>query len=43
VQGTVLADFTIPSNATLGAQNVTVTFAMGPPPYTFTGGFTINP
>ena len=43
VQGTVLANFTIPSNATLGAQNVTVTFAMGPPPYTFTGGFTINP
>jgi len=43
VQGTVLASFTIPANATLGSQNVTVTFAMGPPPYTFTGGFIINP
>jgi hypothetical protein len=43
VQGTVLANFTILANATLGAQNVVVTFQNGPPPYTFTGGFTINP
>jgi len=43
VQGTVLANFTIPANATLGAQTVVVTFQNGPPPYTFTGGFTINP
>ena len=43
VQGTVLANFTIPANATTGAQNVIVTFSMGPPAYTFTGGFTINP
>lgn len=43
VSGTVLANFTIPSNATLGAQTVVVTFQSGPPPYTFTGGFTINP
>lgn len=42
-QGTVLANFTIPANATTGAQNVVVTFSMGPPAYTFTGGFTINP
>ncbi len=43
VQGTVLATFTIPANAVTGAQNVVVTFTSGPPPYTFTGGFTINP
>jgi len=43
VQGTVTANFAIPANATLGAQNVVVTFQNGPPPYTFTGGFTINP
>jgi hypothetical protein len=43
VQGTVLANFTIPANATTGTQNVVVTFTSGPPPYTFTGGFTINP
>lgn len=43
VLGTVLANFTLPANATLGAQNVVVTFQNGPPPYTFTGGFTINP
>ena len=40
-QGTVLANFTIPANATLGAQNVVVTFTI--PVFTFTGGFTINP
>lgn len=40
-QGTVLANFTIPANATLGAQNVVVTFSM--PVFTFNGGFTINP
>lgn len=43
VQGTVLANFTIPASAPTGAQNVVVTFQNGPPPYTFTGGFTINP
>ena len=43
VQGTVLANFTIPALGTNGAQNVIVTFSMGPPAYTFTGGFTINP
>ena len=42
-QGTVLANFTIPAIGTNGAQNVVVTFQMGPPAYTFTGGFTINP
>ena len=47
-QGTVLANFTIPANATLGAQNVVVTFAPPPmqaqgPVYTLTGGLTINP
>ena len=42
-QGTVLANFTIPSNYTpTGLQNVVVTFAVGPPPYNFNGGFTIN-
>ena len=43
VQGTVLANFTIPANATLGTNNVVVTFQNGPPAYTFTAGFTINP
>jgi len=47
-QGTVLAYFSIPSNATTGAQNVVVTFGIPPgqtmaPTFTFTGGFTINP
>jgi hypothetical protein len=42
-QGTVLANFTIPNNFATGAQTVVVTFTSGPPPYTFTGGFTINP
>lgn len=41
-QGTVVTTFTIPANAATGAQNVVVTFQSGPPPYTFTGGFTIN-
>jgi hypothetical protein len=42
-QGTVLATFAIPANAPTGAQTVVVTFTSpGPPPYTFTGGFTIN-
>jgi len=46
--GTVLASFTIPSNATIGAQNVVVTFGIPPgqsqaPTFTLTGGFTINP
>jgi hypothetical protein len=40
-QGTVVATFTIPSNAPTGAQNVVVTFQSGPA-YTLTGGFTIN-
>jgi hypothetical protein len=47
-QGTVLANFTIPANATTGAQNVVVTFGIPPgqtqaPTFTLTGGFTINP
>jgi len=40
-QGTVLANFTIPANATLGAQTVVVQFSM--PQFTFVNGFTINP
>ncbi|HEY4416128.1 MAG TPA: YHYH protein [Verrucomicrobiae bacterium] len=40
-QGTVVAAFMIPSNATTGAQNIVVTFASGPPPYTVSS-FTIN-
>ncbi|MEY4201007.1 MAG: hypothetical protein RLZZ265_2747 [Verrucomicrobiota bacterium] len=47
VQGTVVATFVIPANATTGAQNVVVTFP--PPPgmptgatYTLTGGVTIQ-
>lgn len=43
VQGTVLANFSILANTPTGAQNVVVTFTQGPPPYNFTGGFTINP
>jgi hypothetical protein len=43
VQGTVLANFSISSTNALNAQDVVVTFQNGPPPYTFTGGFTINP
>ena len=46
--GTVLANFTIPSGATTGTQNVVVTFGIPPgqsqaPIFTSTGGFTINP
>jgi hypothetical protein len=41
-QGTVIATFAIPSNATPGAQNVVVTFKSPGPAYTLTGGFTIN-
>ncbi len=40
--GTVVATFTIPSNASIGAQNVVVTFQNPAPTYTLTGGFTIN-
>ena len=43
VQGTVLANFYISSTNALGTQNVVVTFTSGPPPYTFTSAFTINP
>src|SRR4030095_8688697 len=39
VQGTVIATFVIPGNAPTGAQNVVVTFNMGPT-YTLTGGLT---
>jgi len=47
-QGTVIATFTIPSNATTGTQNVVVTFGTPPgqsqaPTFTMSGGFTINP
>jgi len=42
-QGAVLANFLLTATNALGAQNVVVTFTSGPPPYTFTGGFTINP
>jgi hypothetical protein len=40
-QGTVIATFTIPANASTGAQNIVVVFNNGPT-YTLTGGFTIN-
>ncbi len=40
-QGTVVATFTIPANATTGAQNVVVTFNPAPT-YTLTGGITIQ-
>lgn len=39
--GTVLANFTIPANATLGAQTVVVQFSV--PQFAFANGFTINP
>ena len=39
--GTVLATFTIPTNAATGAQNLVVTFNNGPT-YTLAGGLTIN-
>jgi len=46
--GTVLANFSIPSNVTTNTQNVVVTFGIPPgqsqaPTFTTTGGFTINP
>ncbi len=41
-QGTVLANFTIPSNATIGEQTVVVTFTSGPPPYTFSNALNIT-
>jgi hypothetical protein len=42
--GTVVALFTIPANtSSTNEQNVVVTFTSGPPPYTLTNGFTINP
>jgi hypothetical protein len=41
VQGTVLANFAIPANATIGAQTVVVQFSV--PAFTFGNGFTINP
>ncbi|MGA9777669.1 MAG: YHYH protein [Limisphaerales bacterium] len=40
-QGTVVATFTIPANASAGAQNIVVTFQNGPT-YTLTDGFTID-
>ena len=43
VQGTVLANFYISPTNALGTNNVVVTFQNGPPAYTFTNGFTINP
>jgi YHYH protein len=43
-QGTVVSLFTIPTATTAtNLQNVVVTFTSGPPPYTLTGYFTINP
>ena len=47
-QGAVLANFTIPANATTGSQNIVVTFSIPPgqtqaPTFTLTGAFTINP
>jgi hypothetical protein len=42
-QGTVLANFAIPANATTGLQTVVVTFTSGPPPYTFSNALTITP
>jgi YHYH protein len=40
-QGTVIATFVIPANATVGAQNIVVTFNPNPT-YTMTGALTIN-
>lgn len=40
-QGSVMATFTIPANATTGLQNIVVTFSPGPT-YTLTGAFTIH-
>ena len=41
-QGTVVATFTIPSNAAAGSQNVVVAFQSPAPTYTLENGFTIN-
>ncbi len=41
--GTVLANFTIPSNATTGEQTVVVTFTSGPPPYSFSNALDLTP
>lgn len=41
-QGTVLATFAIPANATTGSQSIVVTFNPGPS-YTLSGAFTITP
>ncbi len=41
-QGTVVATFTIPANASTGAQNIVVTFQSPGPTYTLTDGFAIN-
>lgn len=40
-QGTVIATFVIPANASTGAQNIVVTFSPNPT-YTMTGALTIN-
>ncbi len=42
-QGTVLAMFAIPANATTGEQTVVVTFTSGPPPYTFSNAVNLTP
>lgn len=41
-QGSVVATFTIPSNARPGLQNVVVVFQSPAPTYTLTDGFTVN-
>ena len=41
--GTVLANFTIPANATTGEQTVVVTFTSGPPPYSFSNALNLTP
>ena len=46
--GTVTGTLSIPSNATLGGQTVTITFSPPPgqltgPTYTQANGFTVNP
>jgi hypothetical protein len=41
--GTVLANFTVPANATTGEQTVVVTFTSGPPPYTFSNALDLTP
>jgi hypothetical protein len=41
--GTVMANFTIPANATTGEQTVVVTFTSGPPPYNFSNALNLTP